>query len=156
MKKSLLLLLIALLLSACGEAANEIVDDPDTAAEPFLLEVIADDFSFELADTVPAGPLEIQLKNAGIEPHQALIYRLNDGVEYEEYLKSVLDDDSHFPALSARVGGVNYGISPGEVEAHEESDPYEPGTYAVVCFIRETESGKNHYELGMIAPFTVE
>ena len=152
----MLVLSTALLLSSCGETTTKGPNDPAAADEPVLLEVIGDDFSFELAETVPAGPLEIQLENVGKEPHQALVYKLNDGVEYEEYLKSVLKDDSNFPALSRRVGGVNYGISPGVVESHEETDPYEPGTYAMVCFIKETASGKNHYELGMISTFTVE
>lgn len=155
MNRSALVLSIALLLSACGTTTQE-PNSPAAAEEPFLLEVIGDDFSFELAETVPAGPLEIQLENAGKEPHQALVYKLNDGVDYEEYLKSVLEDDSNFPALSRRVGGVNYGISPGVVETQAQSDPYEPGTYAMVCFIKETASGKNHYELGMISAFTVE
>lgn len=156
MKRYVAFPLIAGLLSACGGAATEAENGPSAAVDGFLLEVVADDFAFELTDSVPAGPLEVQLTNEGVEPHQALVYKLNDGVTYEEYLKSVLGDDSNFPALSTRVGGVNYGISPGKVEVHEETDPYEPGTYAMVCFIKETESGMNHYELGMIAPFTVK
>jgi hypothetical protein len=156
MKRSICLLLIALVLGACGGTVREGSDAPDAVAEPFLLEVVGDDFSFELAGTVPAGPLQIQLENVGKEPHQALVYKLNDGVGYEQYLKSVLEDDSNFPALSRRVGGVNYGISPSVTELHVETNPYEPGTYAMVCFIKETESGKNHYELGMISTFTVE
>ena len=157
MKRWTSFLLIGLLLSACGGSApDEASDGRDAVSDPFLLEIVGDDFLFELPDTVPAGRLEIRLENTGTEPHQALIYRLNEGVEYQEYLKSVLKDDGGFPALSVRVGGVNYGVPSGEVELFEESDPYESGNYAVVCFIKETESGKNHYELGMISPFTVE
>lgn len=158
MRRSIPALLIVLLLSACGgdSARTEAREDSAETDGPLLLEVTADDFSFDLSDTARAGPLEIRLENAGIEPHQALIYKLNEGVDYEEYLKSVLKDDSQFPALSVRVGGVNYGVPAGETETYEESDPYEPGTYALVCFIKDSESGKNHYELGMIAPLTVE
>lgn len=156
MKRIASSLVVALFLSACAGSPTEGRDGAGADAEPFLLEITGDDFSFELPETVPAGPLEIRLENVGKEPHQALVYKLNDGVEYEEYLKSVLEDDSNLPALSRRVGGVNYGISPGVTETQVQSDPYEPGTYAVVCFIKETASGKNHYELGMIARFTVE
>ena len=153
MKTPALLLTVALLFPACTADSPQDADPPD---EPFRLEVLADDFSFALEDRVPAGLVEMRLENTGAEPHQALVYRLNEGVAYKDYLEAVLEDDSQFPALSTRVGGVNYGISAGDSETHAETDPYEPGTYALVCFIKETESGKNHYELGMISPFTVE
>lgn len=157
MRKFITALLIALMLSACGgdTAGTEARGDSADTDGPILLEVTADDFSYDLMDSIPAGPLEIRLENAGAEQHQALIYKLNDGVDYEEYLKSVLKDDSQFPALSVRVGGVNYGVPAGQTETYTDPDPYEPGTYALVCFIK-SESGKNHYELGMIAPLTVE
>lgn len=158
MRKFITALLIALLPPACGgdTPRPEAREDSADTDGPLLLEVTADDFSYDLMDTIPAGPLEIRLENAGSEPHQALIYKLNDGVDYPEYLKSVLKDDSQFPALSVRVGGVNYGVPAGQADTYEEPDPYEPGTYALVCFIKDSESGKNHYELGMIAPLTVE
>ena len=157
MKKLICFVFMVLLFSACGGGSESDGDGAtDVAAEPVVIEIIGDDFSFELPEAVPAGPMEIRLQNAGTEPHQALIYRLNDGIDYREYVKAALKDDSAFPAMSVRVGGVNYGVPAGETEVYEGSDPYEAGTYAVVCFIKETESGENHYELGMIAPLTVE
>lgn len=151
---------LSVLAAACGgngDVATETgADDQDAAQEAFLLEIVADDFSFDLADSVPAGPVDVRLENVGKQPHHALIYKIQDGTTYEEFEKAVLKDDSQFPALAERVGGMTTGLTAGTSEIASSDDPYAPGTYAVVCFVRDTKTSKNHYELGMMSELTVE
>jgi len=156
MQRVLGMVFMAAALASCGgSAAGGSADGPDDA-QSFTIEIVADDFSFAVPEVVPAGQVEISLENTGKQPHQALIYRLNNNVAYEDYVAAVLEDDANVPALSERLGGVNWGLGAGDSQIDRESKPYEPGTYAVICFIRDPDSGKSHLTLGMISRFTVE
>lgn len=155
-----IVLVLSLLAGACGgngTAAtgngSEVGDAPE---ERYLLEIVADEFSFDLADSAPAGTVDVRLENVGKQPHHALIFRINDGVTYAAFKKAVLKDDSRFPALAERFGGIDKGVLSGVGEIDRSTEPYEPGIYAAVCFIRDTKTGKSHYELGMLTPFTVK
>lgn len=156
MHKVLGMLLAAAVLASCGGSAAGDSSDGEEDGQLFTIEIVSDDFSFAGPEVVPAGPVEISLENVGKQPHQALIYRLNDGTAYEEYVAAVVEDDSNVPALSERQGGVNKGLGTGESQVDKESKPYEPGTYAIICFVRDPDSGKNHLALGMISRFIVE
>ena len=148
--------LMAAALASCGGSGEGGSSDGPDEGNLFTVAIVADDFSFAVPEVVPAGQVEISLENAGEQPHQALIYRLNDGISYEDYVSEVLKDDSNVPALSERRGGVNWGLGTGEAQVDKETKPYEPGTYAVICFIRDAESGKSHLDLGMISRLTVQ
>ena len=156
MHKVLGMLLMAAALASCGGSAAGGSADGTSDEQPFTIEIVADDFSFAVPEVVPAGRVEISLENIGEQPHQALIYRLNNDVAYEDYVAAVLEDDANVPALSERLGGVNWGLGTGDSQVDKESKPYEPGIYAVMCFIRDPDSGKSHLALGMISRFTVE
>lgn len=145
-----------IVIPACG---GEPSADGEAAAAPTPTEVriVATDFAFEVSPaSIPAGVVETTLVNQGQEPHQAGYYRLNDGVTYEDFVAAVIKDDSMIPQL-ARGGGAGHmrGLSGGETGVRP-GDELEPGNYAVMCSIRDPETGKNHYELGMIAQLTVK
>lgn len=143
-------------MGACGDDAGPAV--PTVQEEERLSEVVivATDFAFELSKTsFPAGTLQTTLINEGEQAHQAGYYLLNEGVSFEEFMAEVLEDDSAIPQLASggRAGHVR-GLSPGE-SGVRPGDDLEPGTYAVLCSVRDLESGKNHYEIGMAASFEV-
>lgn len=153
LRPSLVVLLLAM--PACGgdPLANSEPAEPAAKTE---VNIVATDFAFELApDQIPAGSVETTLINEGKEPHQAGYYRLNDGVTYQDFVIAIKKDDSMIPQL-ARGGGWGHmrSLSSGD-SGVRPGDDLEPGTYAVMCSIRDPESGKNHYELGMITPLTV-
>lgn len=144
-----------LVMGACGNGSAEPSGDEEPGSSS--VEIIATDFAFELSpSTVPAGEVETILVNEGVAPHQAGYYKLDDGVSYEDYIDAILADDSNIPQLSSGGGSAGHmrplrkgdrGVRPG--------DELEPGTYAVLCSIRDPETGKNHYELGMVARLEV-
>ncbi len=140
---------MALLLGACG--GDDDGQPPQAAgAEPAQLAVTTSEFKFEAsADSVPAGLVEITLENAGKEPHQVQLFRLNDGVAYDRFKGFATTrgpEAANTFEVSVVAGGVNE-VSPGE-SATAIVD-LEEGSYAFVCFVR------GHNTEGMVAPFEV-
>lgn len=157
--KLLATLAACLVFAACGSDPEGTTGAPSEEAEPTRIELIAHDFGFEIADdTVPAGTMEAVMVNEGKQPHQALFYRLNDGVDFESFKKKVMQDDSLLPQLAEPgPNGLSKLAGPGE-EIASATDELEPGEYAVVCFVidQSMKTDKNHAELGMIQRLTVE
>lgn len=162
MKGSLIgLLLVAS--TACGGGSDNSVtaagDEQRSANGKVQIRMTASDFGFDLdAGTYPAGPAEMTLVNNGVQPHQALVYRLNDGVDFTTFKQTVMEDDTQVPKL-ARGGteGVSKVLGPGD-EFTTRGYELRPGSYAVICWVRDQsgETSKNHAELGMIETFEVE
>lgn len=150
------MLVVPLLLGvACGSAA-----DPTSKAEPVLskakVKVVASDFRFEVEpSSVPGGEVETTLVNNGHQAHQVGYYRLGDGVEYDEFVQKITKDEASLPQLAdGGRQGVMLGLASGETYVRP-SDDLEPGSYALICSIRDPNTGKNHFQLGMVAPFEV-
>lgn len=140
-------------MGACGNGSTAPAAEQQPASSS--IEIIATDFAFELSpDTVPSGEVETILVNEGIEPHQAGYYKFEEGVTYEEYVDAIVADDSQIPQLSSGGAGHMRPLRKGD-RGVRPGDELEPGTYAVLCSIRDPETGKNHYELGMIARLEV-
>lgn len=150
-------LVVALIvIPACGGGPSA---DGESAAAPTTSEVriVATDFAFEVSpQSFPAGVVETTLVNEGSEPHQAGYYRLNDNVTFGDFVAAITKDDSMIPQLAegGRWGHMR-SLSGGDTGVRPEDD-LEPGNYAVMCSIRDPETGKNHYELGMITQLTVK
>ena len=143
-----------IVLGACSTNAEE---PPAGMEGPAKLEVTAVDFGFELdREEIPAGVVQTVLINRGRQGHQAGFYRINDGIEYEEFVREIQKDDSQIPQLAegGRAGVVRV-VNPGDSYTRP-GDELEPGTYALLCSIRDGKTGKNHYELGMVARIEIK
>lgn len=151
---------LALLVSGCGSSGGSEVgtDGTDEKQSSAVLRVTTDEYSFTLdPSSVRRGKVDVVLKNEGTEVHQALFYKLNDGVSYKEFEDVVIHDDSSIPEFAALVsGGIRSVGAEGSERAFARLE--EPGDYAVVCFLPDqtTLTEKEHNEFGMIAPLTVE
>ena len=145
--------LLLLILTACGDSAEE-TEAPEATVS--TLTITATEFAYSMdPESVPAGEVTTVLENKGDQAHQALFYLLNEGVTYESFVAKATKDDTQVPQLaSGGRDGVSRGGNPGASAEHE--DELEPGTYAVICFIRDVDSGKSHFELGMVAELKVE
>jgi plastocyanin len=142
-------------LQVTGSAA---AGDPATAEAT----VTAKDFSFD----VPSAPLKagkhtFTLVNNGPQPHEASFVKLPAGMTADQ-LKAILlaspapgqtPDTSGPPPWTAAGGGG--AIAPNSKE-NFEVDASTPGNYAFLCFIPDPNTGKAHFELGMIAGVTVQ
>ena len=155
--RALRLALIPVVLTAgCGGSTDE-PSATKANPTPSRVEITADDFTFEIEPTsVEAGNVQTRLTNIGEQVHQAGYYRLNDGVGYDDFVEQIAADDSLIPRLAegGRAGVVRV-VYPDDSYVRP-GDELTPGTYAVICSIADPDTGKNHYELGMIARLEVK
>lgn len=111
------------------------------------------DFTFEMLDVLPAGPVSIQLTNGGPEAHEFNILKLEDGKTAADVM-AFLNGQVAGPPPFIPVGGAN-GIDVGLTEYAELN--LEPGNYVAICNIPSPKSeGHPHFALGMIKEFTVK
>lgn len=112
--------------------------------------IMAQEFTFDAPDTVPAGHTRVTLMNHGTEPHHAFIVRLDSGHVAGELLQAFTSGDGRLPAWAFLVGGPNVnaeGLSEAVVELA-------PGNYAMICAIASPD-GTTHVAKGMVRQLTV-
>lgn len=128
-------------------------DRNNTASEPFAnLSVRLKDFAFDLPESLPNGPVTIQVTNDGPEPHEFNIMRLADGKSAGDVLQFLNGEVSGLPPFIP-IGGMN-GLDVGATGYAELN--LLPGRYVAICNIPSPSAeGKPHFMLGMLKEFTV-
>jgi len=155
---------LAILLISCSNSPDKNV-----------VEVKAQDFRFEVVDSIPSGWTTFQFKNMGHAEHFFLLNLLPDSISFETYHTQVTRPfeivfDSlkagksktdaitmlvekipswYFTSVKA-MGGTGI-VSKGKIA--QTTIKLVPGTYAMECYIKE--KGVFHTALGMIRPITV-
>lgn len=112
------------------------------------------------SDVVAAAPQLWEFTNSGDQAHHVVIVRtpfLVDSADVEEMFAAFMSATP--PAEDAWFNqqvwvGYTALISPG-YSAINEFD-FEPGSYMLICYIADTETGMPHAMMGMFQPFTVE
>ena len=147
------------LLAACGSSGGSSAKDggsttTEAAKTTSLPEVTieAADFSFKTPDTIPAGYVNVTVKNTGKEGHQVQFVKLADGVTFEQFQAAAAKTDIGSLGTSTFVGGPN-GADPGE--STSAIIKLDPGTYALACFI-PGQDGTPHAAHGMTAEVEVK
>jgi plastocyanin len=166
MLRAVPVLLVALVLAACGGTAPSASADATAHASGHTaatVNVTGVDYAFEdVPATVEAGS-ELTFHNGGTEPHEMVVIRINDGVTktIDELLELPEDEALEF----ASVVGAAMAL-PGE-DAEDTVTVSDPGNYAMVCFVpvgstaedlesSEPPAGPPHFAEGMVTSFTVE
>ncbi|MGH9110702.1 MAG: hypothetical protein ACRDZN_00110 [Acidimicrobiales bacterium] len=111
------------------------------------------DYAFEgIPETTPAGTTGFRFTNDGTEPHEMVIFRVNDGVtgSLEELLAAPEEDAGQ----NLTFAGAAFA-EPGQWGATFAD--LEPGRYAAVCFVPVggAEDGPPHFMQGMSGEFEV-
>lgn len=159
---------------ACSGGDTDSSDDVAVEAErpaPPVVNIVARDFAFEVADTLPDGWVTVDFENEGQEEHFAYLYRLPDDKTIDELRSEAL----------APFGAAWYGYVSGEISREEAEERFrtdipawfydeiisvggpaltepgeharvtielEPGTYVLECYVKRPD-GTWHTELGM-------
>ncbi len=170
-----LLVLLAVLLSACSSAATEqpaapaatekLAEMPATEApaEPTDAPIVAPaeiqeiaieatDFTYSVPENVVEGWVRVNLTNSGSEPYHVQFLRLNDGVTYEQFQEALKQGAGPAMALVQQVGGVG-AIAPtmsAEVVLNMPA-----GEYVMLDLIPSPSDNMPHFTKGMIANFPV-
>lgn len=149
--------LAVLALATATTAAEADADDEITELEVTAVEDSADGattYRFELPDEVPAGATRISLDNEGTEPHHAQLFRLADGITFDDLAAALATGN---PAAASEVGAFVGGtalVDAGEESQAEAIVELEPGQYALICFVPGAD-GAPHLAHGMLQPFEV-
>jgi hypothetical protein len=108
------------------------------------------DFMFDLPLTVKAGAQTWKIVNEGPQPHEIIIFRLNDGKTMDDVMAWAQTQTGAPPFTM--LGGMQ-GLAPGQ--AGWLPLDLKPGSYIAACDIPDPTTGKPHSEMGMLMPFTV-
>lgn len=112
--------------------------------------MVARNYAFQVADTIPAGLTTLVLQNKGSEAHEAILVRLDSGKTIADLLRSAATPGPD-PAWATAAGG------PAAALAGRESNAtllLAPGHYGVLCGV-PTPDGKPHFTMGMAKDLTV-
>ena len=146
-----LVLLSSLALLACGTGEKKAADSSSAAAPAQnWVTIMAQEFTFDAPDTLPAGFTRVNLMNHGAEPHHLLFARLDSGHVLGELLQEL--GANKIPTWVSWLGGPNAAMPGATTETVVELTP---GNYAVLCVI-PTADGTPHVAKGMVRPLTVK
>ena len=127
-----------------------------TASETVVTEPVADvviklaDFSFEMTPTLTAGHHTIKVEDAGPQPHELVLVKLEPGKTVEQMVQWT--EKMQGPPPGTFLGGVS-PISVGE--ASYISLDLTPGEYGLLCFVSDPKDMKPHFMHGMMKQVTV-
>ncbi len=144
------LLGLVALLAACGGADPEppadavLAETGDAATAPPVIEVAAGDFFYEMADTIAAGAVTLQLTTTGQEMHHLQLVRLAEGKTAEEFFAAMQGEAP--PPWAELVGGPNVPIPNATTSSVTLN--LAPGTYVAMCMIPSPD-GSLHVAKGM-------
>jgi hypothetical protein len=164
-KHATLAVLGAIIGAACGGVASEgKAEGSPPEPKESAISIRAFDFGFDTGgvSSLPAGLVTFTMTNDGKQPHHAQFLRLNEGVDFEEFAQTVEANPApanldFAPVLRSLydppASGVLNWVSAGEEISPK--DELEPGSYVLLCAIKDPKSGRRHYEMGMLQPFEV-
>lgn len=130
------------------------VVDAGTPASPMPeadLTMTLDDYSYTLDRPITAGRHTIRVENVAAQSHEVLIVRLEPGRTAEEFLGWVMTREGPMPGKP--LGGVT-GIAQGR--SNLITVDFEPGDYALFCFVPDVKDGLPHVAHGMIRQLRVD
>lgn len=129
-----------------------VIGPPKPDAEEPEADIVAKlvDYDFELSAPLTAGRHIIRVENAGPQPHEIVLIRLQPGKTPEDFARWGMKQEG--PPPGTIHGGVS-AIMPG---AHVFVDvDLPPGEYGLLCFLPDAKDGKPHFVHGMARSTTV-
>jgi hypothetical protein len=110
-----------------------------------------DDYSFGTDRPITAGRQTIRVLNNASQPHEVLFVRLEPGRTPMDFVMFV---DSREGDPPGRILGGTTGIAQGGM--NQITLDFEPGDYALLCFIPDAGDGQPHFVHGMMERIRVE
>lgn len=111
------------------------------------------DFAIDVPGTVTGGAVTWKVTNNGPQLHEMDLLKLHSGVTYDQFKQMMANPNPPSgPPPFDDVGGMG-GLQPGTsgwIKLNLQS-----GNYVAICFVPDIKTGKPHFMLGMVSPFTV-
>jgi uncharacterized cupredoxin-like copper-binding protein len=109
------------------------------------------DFAFELSRDLRSGLRIIDVVNKGTIPHEVVLVKLMPGKSIRDFAQFGEHPVGEPPGQP--VGGV-VGLDTGQTASFTAN--LEAGSYGLICFFPEPESGTPHFAKGMMLEFAVK
>lgn len=115
------------------------------------VELSLNEFAFGFdAGEITDGNFAFVAKNVGEQRHQVIVVKIPEDLDLEAAIQS---DEEPEGVEDVAIAGP---FRPGDETAVVFEQPLEPGRYALICFLPDTEDpGTEHAQKGMFADFTV-
>jgi hypothetical protein len=123
---------------------------PPAPAPASDVHVVMKEYGWEITPALTAGRHTLKVENAGAQPHEFFIIKLNDGKTPEDMGKWAATYQG--PPPGTAMGGLA-GMRPGGVAYVDVN--LTPGNYMMICFVPDAKDGKGHMDHGMVLPFTI-
>lgn len=123
---------------------------------------MTDDLQYIVApETVPSGSQLWKFENTGSErSHHLVIFRVPDGTTRDDIVAGFRGMMTGTPPAGGSVMDEMIGAGYAALQSPGTTTwtmfDYEPGTYAVICFIMDGKDGMPHMMDGMVTVFTVK
>jgi hypothetical protein len=125
---------------------------PSGVAEPEAdNRIVLNDYGFQLARPVTAGPHGFRVENAGPQLHEVMVLMLAPGKSSADLL-AWERGGMKGPPPARPIGGI-VGLTPGQHASFTLT--LGPGQYLLGCFVPDAKDGKAHLAHGMLQAFTV-
>jgi hypothetical protein len=160
---ALLVAALLLLVTACGSNSDDesesASDKPTETASPAPGDsgpatYVAQEYSFEGPDTLPAGEATVRLQNDGKQPHEMIFIELLKGKTLDDVMTVLEKNPESPPPPWVRLVRSRAFAKPGKTD--EMKVDLTAGSYVMMCFVPDKESKKPHAALGMVKPITVQ
>ncbi|MDP6550090.1 MAG: hypothetical protein QF659_08465 [Dehalococcoidia bacterium] len=109
------------------------------------------DFAYSFSEPVSAGVQTIRVTNSGLQDHEAFLVQLAPGATAMDFM-AAFEPGAQGPPPGLPLGGLQSVASGG---SGFFTANIAPGSFALICFVPDVESGAPHAVLGMISEFTV-
>ncbi|MGD2121958.1 MAG: hypothetical protein PVJ76_09440 [Gemmatimonadota bacterium] len=116
------------------------------------LRIVLDDYNFALSRMITPGRHTIRVENRAAQAHEIVVVKLGEGMTAQDFIQWVGTIPREGAGPGEIVGGVT-GLAQGEVNI--VTLDFEPGRYALVCFVPDAGDGMPHFMHGMVQEFTV-
>jgi hypothetical protein len=130
---------------------EEATGEPATFPEADI-DMILDDYSFGLSKIITPGRHTIRVENRAAQPHEVVIVRLAEGKTAQDYLQWVGTSREAEAEPGRMLGGVT-GMAQGGFNILTLD--FQPGRYALLCFVPDAGDGMPHFMHGMVQEFDV-
>ncbi|MGH2535168.1 MAG: hypothetical protein ACRDJW_23135, partial [Thermomicrobiales bacterium] len=118
------------------------------------------EMSFTIEGTLASGPRTIAFTNGGQQPHFLLLLKVPEGTTVDDFLAlaATFGDPAATPPGTLTFDQITDAVSTGDQSSGVTTwiaADLEAGTYIMVCFILDPETGAPHAMIGMIDVVTV-
>ncbi len=122
------------------------------AAQPAAdLTITTSDFAFALSQPMTAGMHTVHVMNAGEQPHEVVVVKLDSGKTAKDF-GMAFEPGASGPPPGRPMGGL-VGLEHGGSGFF--TGRFEAGRYGLICFFPDSKTGALHFMKGMTLNFTV-